>query len=187
MTLGQEHRHQYRPDVPLMPRNHHSHDLSSRVSTALCRSATAPREGPCPAIVSMHCQNDVCLKAISCPSFASRSSGLPFPLCVVTVDIVHDSRFHHEERPVDPPLARLRFLRELDDPVTSISRCPKRAGGSNGRQRGQSPVRTMELEQRVRGPRPTTPSPQVSMNVSFPRCGASRLIRPPVSVRCPCR
>jgi len=75
VTMLQQHRRQYGSDVSQMARDQCFHAFHSQVFHGgspfchICSRMTFSRN------VSIHCQKDVCLYAMSCPSRASRCSG----------------------------------------------------------------------------------------------------------------
>ena len=74
---------------------------------------------------------------------------LALPLRVVAVDVVEHRRLEHEERAVDPALAGLRLLGELDDLVAVELEVTEARRRPDGGDRRELPVRAVELEQRV--------------------------------------
>src|SRR5690606_7035172 len=74
---------------------------------------------------------------------------LALELGVVAGDVVEHARLQHEEGAVDPALARLGLLVELDDLVAVELEVTEAGGGPGGRQGGELAVRAVELDELV--------------------------------------
>src|SRR5690606_3246285 len=68
-------------------------------------------------------------------------------LRVVAVDVLEHLRLYHEERAVDPAFAGLRLLRERRDAVALELQRTEARRRSHRCQRGETTVRTVEVEE----------------------------------------
>ena len=85
----------------------------------------------------MHCQKPECLYAISCPSRRDLRAARGTKSVSSPGDVLEHLALQDEEATVDPALAELRLLGDLDDLVAVQVDVPEAGRRADGGQRGE--------------------------------------------------